>query len=158
MHASGVPWDDPSGVRLRSWLGVDRPTFYDPDRLALLPMGFCYPGTGSSGDLPPRPECAPLWHERLLALLPPDRLTILLGQYALGRYAPEFPTVTAAVEAWEALLPDRIALPHPSPRNNRWLARKPWFERDTLPALRARVRDVLTAQDDQRSVSTGEGA
>lgn len=146
VHASGIPWDDPSGTRLRDWLGVDEATFYDPTQLALIPMGFCFPGTGTSGDLPPRPECAPLWHDRLLGHLPEGRgevLTILLGQYALARYAPGFSSVTAAVEAWPELLPDRIALPHPSPRNNRWLSRNPWFATATIPALRDRVARAL---------------
>lgn len=143
VHTSGIPWDDPSGRRLRDWLGVDDATFYDPSRFALVPMGFCFPGTGRSGDLPPRPECAPLWHDQLLSRLDEDVLTLLLGQYALGRYAPEHGSVTAAVEAWEDLLPDRMALPHPSPRNNRWLTRHPWFEAQAIPALRARVAEVL---------------
>lgn len=148
VHDTGVPWDDRSGDRLRDWLGVDRDTFLDPEAFALLPMGFCYPGTGTSGDLPPRPECAPLWHPPLLAALGidpdgGDGLVLLLGQYALGRYLPERRTVTAAVQAWQELLPSRMALPHPSPRNNRWLARNPWFEAEAVPALRTRVAQAL---------------
>lgn len=149
VHDSGVPWDDASGERLRDWLGVDRATFLDPGAFALLPMGFCYPGTGSSGDLPPRSECAPLWHPRILGALGVEPtgggngLVLLLGQYALGRYLPEHRTVTAAVQAWRELLPSRMALPHPSPRNNRWLSRNPWFEAEAVPALRARVAEAL---------------
>lgn len=143
VHQSGIPWDDPSGERLRDWLGVDADTFYDPGRVALLPMGFCYPGTGSSGDLPPRPECAPQWHDRLLEHVQDDALRIIIGQYALRRYVGSGLSVTAAVRSWEEQLPDQIVLPHPSPRNNRWLSKNPWFERETLPALKARTRSAL---------------
>ncbi len=142
-HESGVPFDDASGDRLRRWLGVDRATFLDPARIAVLPMGFCFPGTGSSGDLPPRPECAPLWHPRLLEHVADDALILILGMYALARYLPEHRTVTAAAKAWHELLPTRMALPHPSPRNNRWLRNNPWFETDAVPALQARVAKAL---------------
>lgn len=143
VQESGVPWDDPSGDRLRDWLGVDHDTFYDPDRIALLPMGFCYPGHGRSGDLPPRPECAPMWHPRILAELPDDRLTVLIGAYAQERYLPErSKTLTETVSRWREHLPTFV-LPHPSPRNQRWLAKNPWFEADVIPALQARVRDAL---------------
>jgi uracil-DNA glycosylase len=146
VHESGVPWDDPSGVRLRAWLGMTAAEFYDPARTALVPMGFCFPGTGPSGDLPPRGECAPLWHERLLALLPPARLTVIVGTYAQKRYAGEaHGTVTETVGRWREFLPDRIVMPHPSPRNRGWLARNPWFEADAVPAVRSRVRQVLAA-------------
>lgn len=146
VHGSGVPWDDPSGDRLRDWLAVDRDTFYDPDRLALLPMGFCYPGTGPSGDLPPRPECAPLWHERVLGHLPDDHVRVVIGTYAQARYLPDrSKSLTATVQRWEEYLPDVVPLPHPSPRNQRWLAKNPWFADDVLPALRARVAEVLAA-------------
>lgn len=144
VHESGVPWDDPSGVRLRDWLGLDDETFYDPDSVALLPMGFCYPGTGTSGDLPPRPECAPLWHDRVLSHLRDDALRVVIGAYAQDRYLPDrSDTLTATVQRWEEYLPDVIPLPHPSPRNGRWLRRNPWFEAEVVPALRSRVADAL---------------
>lgn len=144
VHQSGIPFDDPSGDRLRDWLGVDRDTFYDPGLIAILPMGFCYPGTGRSGDLPPRPECAPAWREALLARLPHVALTLVLGQYAQewhlsGRYR----SVTDAVAAWRETWPRVLPLPHPSPRNRLWLKRNPWFEAEVLPRLRRRVRDLI---------------
>ena len=144
VHESGVPWDDPSGVRLREWLGVDESQFYDPDVVALVPMGFCFPGSGSSGDLPPREECAPLWHERLLAELPEERLDVIIGQYAQTRYIENRgKTLTETVRRWAEYLPARVVMPHPSPRNRRWIAQNPWFERDALPAIRHRVQEVL---------------
>lgn len=141
VHASGVPWDDPSGERLRRWLGIDAATFYDAERVALVPMGFCYPGTGKSGDLPPRPECAPRWHAALLESMPDVRLTLLLSQYALNYYLEgrRHKTLTATVKAWRDYRPDILPLPHPSPRNNIWLRKNPWFEDDVLPYLRQRV-------------------
>ncbi len=144
VHESGVPWDDPSGDTLRGWLGLDADRFYDPDVLAIVPMGFCYPGSAASGDRPPRRECAPLWHDRVLGVLPPDRLTIVIGSYARARYAADAgTTLDEAVAAWGRLLPDRIVLPHPSPRNRHWVTKRPWFEADVLPALRQRVEEVL---------------
>lgn len=142
VHASGVPWADDSGQRLRSWLGVDDATFYDGDRFALLPMGFCYPGKGRSGDLPPRPECAPLWHPPLLAALPAERLVLLVGLHAqkhyLGRRRAS--TLTQTVRAWRDYLDDGwFPLPHPAWRVVRWIRTNPWFEAEVLPALRARV-------------------
>ena len=145
-HESGIPWHDPSGDRLRAWLGIDDDTFYDPRTTALMPMGFCFPGTGASGDLPPRPECAPLWHDRLSAAFRSVRLTVLVGRYAIdAKVSPRFRTVTDAVRAWNELLPERIALPHPSGRNNIWLKKNPWFERETLPALRRAVTRAIDA-------------
>jgi uracil-DNA glycosylase len=145
VHASGVPFDDASGDRLRDWLGVTRVEFYDPERFAIVPMGFCYPGTGSSGDLPPRPECAPAWRERVLAQLQEIRLTLVIGQYAQAYHLPDGPrTVTEAVRDWRSHWPTAIALPHPSPRNNLWMARNKWFGSDVLPELRARVRTLLS--------------
>ncbi|WP_174873779.1 uracil-DNA glycosylase family protein [Vogesella oryzae] len=139
-HESGVPFDDASGERLRQWLGVDRTCFYDAERIAILPMGLCYPGSGKSGDLPPRPECAPVWRSALLAQLPQLHLTLVLGQYALGWHLPRYRTLTAAVADWQATLPAGVlALPHPSPRNQRWLAQHPWFAAEPLPVLQARV-------------------
>lgn len=144
VHESGVPWDDPSGVRLRDWLSLSVDEFYDPDIVAIIPMGFCYPGTGSSGDLPPRPECAPLWHDRLLDHLGSDALRVILGSYALARYVPDrSPTLTETVRRFQDLLPDRIVLPHPSPRNNPWLRKNPWFEAEAIPLVRQRIRSLI---------------
>lgn len=145
VHATGIPWNDPSGVRLRAWLEVDEATFYDTSRFAIVPMGFCYPGHGASGDLPPRPECAPLWHAQLLAHLPHVRLTLLLSRYAAAHYlgARIQPTVAETVRAWREYAPEFLPLPHPSPRNNLWLRKHPWFERELLPELRRRVREAL---------------
>ena len=147
VHASGIPFDDPSGDRLRAWLGVDRDTFYDPEHFAIVPMGFCFPGTGKSGDLPPRPECAEAWRARLLARLPRVECTLVLGRYALDYHWPEASgkTVTHAVSAWRDRWPELLPMPHPSPRNNRWLRDNPWFERDVVPALRERVRELGVA-------------
>lgn len=150
VHESGVPFDDPSGDRLRDWLGVDRDTFYDPARIAILPMGFCWPGTGPSGDLPPRPECAPHWRARLLEHLPALDLTLVIGRWAQDWHLPDAPpTVTATVAGWRDHWPRVLPLPHPSPRNNRWLRRNPWFDTEVLPALRRRVAELIggTAPD-----------
>jgi uracil-DNA glycosylase len=146
VHASGIPFDDPSGDRLRAWLGIDRATFYDPGRVALMPTGFCYPGRAArGGDLPPRRECAPLWHPQLRPHLAGVRLTLLAGQYAqaycLGTRRK--PTLTATVRAWAEYLPEFWPLPHPSWRVNHWLARNPWFDEQVLPALRARVQRLM---------------
>lgn len=144
VHASGVPFDDPSGDRLRDWMGVSRATFYDARRVAILPMGFCYPGTGASGDLPPRPECAPAWREELLAHLTSVRLTLVLGRHALAYHVPGSPRRLRDAVAEGPGPGGRVfVLPHPSPRNNGWLARHPWFERELVPRLRERVRSVL---------------
>lgn len=149
VHASGIPWDDPSGERLREWLGLRPEQFYDPALMAIVPMGFCYPGTGPGGDLPPRAECAPTWHEALFAHLSPGRLEIIVGAYALRRYVPDpGRTVAATVSRWRERLPRQAVLPHPSPRNNRWLRRNPWFESEALPAIRSRVRQVLDERAD----------
>ena len=145
VHESGVPWADASGDRLRSWLGVTSEQFYDEEVVALVPMGFCFPGTGTSGDLPPRPECAPLWHEPLLGHLPEDRLTLVVGAYAQRRYVEEpGRNLTETVASWERYLPHQVVLPHPSPRNRGWFKKNPWFETDTLPAVRSRVSTILT--------------
>ncbi|MEQ6291923.1 uracil-DNA glycosylase family protein [Vogesella sp. GCM10023246] len=143
-HERGVPFDDASGERLRQWLGVDRACFYDPQQIAILPMGLCYPGSSKSGDLPPRPECAPQWRSALLAQLPQRQLTLVLGQYALAWHLPQYSTVTAAVADWQATLAAGVlALPHPSPRNQRWRSQHPWFQAAVLPALQARVARLL---------------
>ena len=142
VHASGIPWNDASGDVLRGWTGLSQADFYDPAKVALMPMGFCYPGTGPSGDLPPRTECAPLWHDRVLALLPPDRLTLLVGGYAQARYlaGARRATLTEAVRGFAAFGPDQIPLPHPSWRSRGWMTRNPWFATEVLPSLRASIR------------------
>jgi uracil-DNA glycosylase len=144
VHATGIPWNDPSGDRLRNWLQVDRETFYDERRFAIIPAGLCYPGRGRSGDLPPRPECAPLWHPRLREQLPAIELTLLVGRYAQAYYlgARRRQTLTETVHAWREYQPEIVPLPHPSPRNTRWLQVNQWFAADVLPALRARVRSL----------------
>ena len=145
VQASGVPFDDASGDRLREWMGVDRATFYDRKCVALLPMGFCYPGTGKSGDLPPRPECAPAWRERLMAGLTNIKLTLVVGQYAKAWHLPQSAAlnITDTVKAWRDYGPAILPLPHPSPRNNIWLKRNSWFGEDVLPVLRGRVTQIL---------------
>lgn len=146
VHLSGIPFDDASGERLRDWLGLSRETFYDPRQVAILPMGFCFPGTGRSGDLPPRPECAPAWRDALLARLPAIEFTLAIGRYAQVWHLPAGgKPLTEVVRDWRAHWPHAVALPHPSPRNNVWLARNPWFERQLVPRLQARVRQVLDA-------------
>lgn len=142
VHQTGIPWNDPSGDRLRDWLGVDRDTFYDETRFAIIPMGYCYPGKGPRGDLPPRRECAELWLPRLLAELPRVELTLLVGQYAQAHYLGRRrkASLAATVRAYAEYLPQYFPLPHPSPRNIGWRLRHPWFERDVLPTLRAAVR------------------
>lgn len=144
-HLSGVPFDDRSGDVLRGWLGLDRTTFYDPERIAILPTGFCYPGRAPGGDLPPRPECAPRWHAPLLAAMPALRLTLVIGRHAqahhLGPRAKA--TLTATVRAFADYLPGVFPLPHPSPRNEPWLLANPWFVRDVLPVLREEVARAL---------------
>jgi uracil-DNA glycosylase len=146
VHERGIPFLDASGDRLREWLGIDAAVFYDPQRIALLPMGFCYPGTGDSGDLAPRPECAATWRARLLARLVNVRLTLALGRYALAWHLGDAsrPTVTETVFAWREYGPELVPLPHPSPRNNIWLKKNPWFARELLPELRERVRRLLS--------------
>lgn len=146
VHDTGLPFNDPSGDRLREWMGVDRETFYDPLRLAIVPMGFCYPGRGKSGDLPPRLECAPAWRQPILAALPNIKLTLVIGQYALRWHLPGAGrTLTEVVARWREFAPTVLPLPHPSPRNNLWLRRNPWFERETVPYLRQRVAELLAS-------------
>ncbi len=145
-HERGIPWEDQSGERLRDWLGVSREQFYDPDLFAFLPMGFCYPGKGRSGDLPPRPECAPLWHPSLLDRMPGIRLTLLIGMYAQKAYlGPEASgTITENVKRFSDFLPAQLPLIHPSPRNQIWLKKNPWFTEQVLPALRSRVSKIIS--------------
>jgi len=145
VHASGVPWDDDSGDRLRGWLGMSREDFYDPDKVALVPMGFCYPGKGNGGDLPPRPECAPLWHGPILGEMPNLKLTLLIGQYAQKAYVPKRlrPSMTEAVRR-HAEMPDGLfPLPHPAWRSRLWMRKHPWFETEVLPTLREKVLDTF---------------
>ncbi len=144
VHESGVPFDDASGSRLREWLGVTREEFYDPKQIAILPMGFCFPGSGSSGDAPPRPECAPAWRKQLLGHLHHLEVSLVLGQYAQAyHFGERSSSLTELVRSWRTHWPRMVPLPHPSPRNNLWLRRNPWFEHEVLPPLRKRVSEVL---------------
>ncbi|MGF6851932.1 uracil-DNA glycosylase family protein [Paraburkholderia sp. CI3] len=145
VHASGVPWSDTSGARLRTWLGVDDTTFYDASRFAIVPIGFCFPGRGASGDLPPRPECAGRWHRELLAQMRSVKLTLLIGQYAqrFGLGDAFGPTSTETLVRWAEFGPHVMPLPHPSPRNIAWFKRNAWFEGAVLPTLREHVATVL---------------
>jgi uracil-DNA glycosylase len=141
VHTSGIPWDDPSGDRLRAWTGLNKSRFYDESQVAIVPMGFCYPGRGRGGDLPPRRECAALWLDQLLARLPHIELTLLIGLHAqrhfLGRRRKA--SLTETVKAWREFAPDYLPLPHPSARNTPWFQRNPWFEQELLPALNQRI-------------------
>lgn len=145
VHASGIPWDDASGTRLRSWLGIDNATFYDESKIAIIPMGYCYPGRGHGGDLPPRKECAELWLNQLLAALPNIELTLLIGLYAQRHFLKNRckSTLAETVSHWRDYAPVYIPLPHPSPRNTPWLKRHAWFERDLLPELRTLILSIL---------------
>lgn len=145
VQESGIPWSDASGKQLRDWLALAPEVFYDPDQVAILPMGFCYPGTGRNGDLPPRSECAPAWHARVLALMPEIRLTLLIGAYAQAFYLKgrAHPSLTETVAHWRDYLPRYLPLPHPSPRNRLWLKRNPWFESEVVPELRNQVQAAL---------------
>lgn len=145
VHASGIPWDDASGKQLRKWLDVTKQDFYDDTKFAIIPMGFCYPGRGKTGDLPPRPECAPQWHELLLNELKNVTLIILIGMYAqkyyLGKKAK--PTLTETVKHYNEYLPNYLPLPHPSPRNRFWLTKNPWFQVEIVPELRTRIKKAI---------------
>ncbi len=145
VHASGIPWDDASGKRLREWLEMDVDTFYDASRIAIVPMGFCYPGKSGSGDAPPRPECRATWHPRLLPMLGQVRLMLLIGQYAQNYFLGERrkATLTDTVRTWRDYMPEYLPLPHPSPRNIGWFKANPWFEHDVVPALREQVREAF---------------
>jgi uracil-DNA glycosylase len=145
VHATGIPFNDPSGDRLRDWLGIGPEIFYDEGKVAIMPAGFCYPGRGKGGDLPPRPECAPAWHPPLRALMPGIELTLLIGAYAQAYYLGErrASTLTETVRRWRDYLPEFLPTPHPSPRNQLWLKRRPWFEAEIVPELRRRVRELL---------------
>lgn len=147
VHESSIPWDDPSGNELRRWLDIDKSTFYNQKKVALVPMGFCFPGTGKSGDLPPRPECVVAWHKQLIGALKGVKLTLLIGQYAQKYYlgASMKKNLTETVRAYQEYWPQFLPLPHPSPRNRIWQKRNDWFEADIIPLLRERVRNSLAA-------------
>jgi uracil-DNA glycosylase len=152
VQASGIPWDDASGMRLRQWLNMTPEAFYDEKEVAIIPMGFCYPGKGKSGDLPPGKECAPTWHPALLRSLPNIQHILLIGQYAQNHYLPgdflkRYPTLTERVRHWYEIPSPFFALPHPSPRNRLWIRKNPWFEDDVVPALQQRL-DTLQAPDE----------
>jgi uracil-DNA glycosylase len=149
VHETGIPWNDPSGDLLREWLGMSREVFYGDARIAIVPTGLCYPGTVNGSDLPPRPECAPLWHPPLRAAMPGIRLTLLVGAYAQAYYLGERRgrTLTDTVAAWRDFAPDYLPMPHPSPRNRGWLKLNPWFEAEVLPVLRERVGSLLSTGD-----------
>lgn len=145
VHQTGIPWDDPSGKQLRNWLGVSDEQFYDERLFAIVPMGFCYPGKGKSGDLPPRPECAPQWHAPLMEQMPNLKLVILIGQYAQKHYLRDDMkgNLTETVKNYREFLPEYFVLPHPSPRNRFWLSKNPWFEEEVLPDLKKKVLESL---------------
>ncbi|HVD96829.1 MAG TPA: uracil-DNA glycosylase family protein [Cytophagaceae bacterium] len=149
VHETGIPWNDKSGENLRNWMGIDKEIFYDTKKISIIPMGFCYPGKGKSGDLPPRPECAPLWHRQLREEIKNIKLILLVGQYAqnyyLGSEARE--TLTDTVKDYRYYLPEFFPLPHPSPRNNIWQAKNKWFANEVLPVLKKRVERVLSNQN-----------
>ncbi len=146
VHESGIPWHDKSGENLRSWMGIDEATFYDVQKIAIVPMGFCYPGKGKSGDLPPRKECAPLWHGLIMDKLKDVKLTLLIGKYAQDYYlqGKHKRTLTETVRSFEDYLPEYIVMPHPSPRNNIWMKKNEWFKRDLLPILKEEVKGALS--------------
>lgn len=149
VHESGIPWDDRSGDRLRQWLGLDREVFYDESRIAILPTGLCYPGRDpKGGDLPPRPECAPLWHPQIRALLPEIRLTLLVGSYAQAHVLADRrrPSMTETVAAWRDYLPQILVLPHPSWRTRSWQTKNPWFDTDLLPEARRMVGETQDSE------------
>lgn len=146
VHKSGIPWDDPSGVQLRKWLNVSNEQFYNEELFAIVPMGFCYPGKGTSGDLPPRKECAPKWHQVLFDKMPQVELVILIGKYAQDYYLKEKAkrTLTETVNHFPEYLPDYFVLPHPSPRNRFWLKKNPWFETEVVPELQKRIQNCIS--------------
>lgn len=143
-HGKDIPFDDPSGVRLRAWMGLETAAFYDPDKVAILPMGFCFPGTGQGGDMPPREICARTWRRRILDQLGSVEFTVIIGRYALDWHLPAYKdrTLTQVVQHWRDHWPDKIVLPHPSPRNNRWIKSNPWFETEVVPELRTRIASL----------------
>ena len=148
VQETGIPWNDPSGDRLRLWLNLTREEFYDEARIAIIPAGFCYPGKGAHGDLPPRPECAPLWHPKLHAALPHIQLTLLIGSHAQAFYlgTRRKKSLADTVRVWREYLPEFLPLPHPSPRNLRWFKAHPWFEREIVPELQSRVQRAMAGR------------
>lgn len=145
VHASGVPWDDASGRNLRKWMRIDKETFYDTSEVAIVPMGFCYPGKGKSGDLPPRHECAEAWHDKVMSHLPKLELTLLIGQYAQNYYlGSRLNTLTETVRNWKTYQPKYFPLPHPSPRNNIWMKKNDWFGKQVLPHLKRSIERTLS--------------
>ncbi len=149
VHKSGIPWDDKSGENLRAWMGIDAEAFYDTHQIAIVPMGFCYPGKGKSGDLPPRKECAPQWHPSLLKKMKHVELILLIGKYAQDYYLPNdnTKTLTERVKNYKQYLPEYFVLPHPSPRNNIWQAKNEWFKIEVLPALKKKVQTILSLKE-----------
>ena len=145
VHETSISWNDASGDKLRKWMGIDRETFYDDNKIAVMPMGFCYPGKGKSGDLPPRPECAPMWHPQLIELMPQIELTLLIGMYAQKYYlqSEKKKNLTETVRSWRQYSPHYLPMPHPSPRNQLWLKRNAWFELDVVPVLRKRINKLI---------------
>jgi len=145
VHRTGIPWNDKSGENLRDWMGVDKETFYNPEKFGIIPMGFCYPGIGKTGDLPPRKECAPKWHQPLLHEMPEIRLMILIGKYAQDYYLGKnsFKTLTENVKNYKQFLPEYIVLPHPSPRNNIWMKKNECFKAEVIPELKLILKEVL---------------
>ena len=143
VHQTGIPWNDPSGERLRDWIGLSKNTFYNPEKVAIAPIGFCYPGRAKSGDASPRPECYPLWHSRLRSELPNVRLTLLIGRHAQARYLNPKLNMSSTVRSWQQYLPGFLPMPHPSPRNNIWLRKNPWFEEEALSQIRALVASAI---------------
>jgi uracil-DNA glycosylase len=145
VHNSGIPWQDASGNELRRWLGVTEKEFYNERNFALVPMGFCYPGRGTSGDMPPRPECAPQWHAKIMAFLKEVKLILLIGQYAQKYYLTDKwdNNLTQTVKAYRNYLPVYFPLPHPSPRNRIWQKKNPWFEKNVIPALAKQISKFL---------------
>lgn len=145
VHKTGIPWNDPSGNNLRKWMNISNDDFYNPEKIAIVPMGFCYPGKGKSGDLPPRKECAPQWHSKVYELLTDVKLTLLIGQYAQNYYLGNRrkDTLTATVKNFQQYLPEYLPLPHPSPRNNIWMKKNEWFSDEVLPILRSVVSETL---------------
>ncbi|SDS36569.1 uracil-DNA glycosylase family protein [Winogradskyella sediminis] len=143
VHASGIPWDDQSGKKLRQWLNVTEEEFYDTNNFAIMPMGFCYPGKGKTGDLPPRKECAPQWHKALLDKMPHVELILLIGAYAQNYYLKDKKTLTERVGDYQNYLPTYFPIPHPSPTNRFWRAKNPWFEELVVPQLREKISELL---------------
>ena len=147
VHKTGIPFDDPSGERLRGWMGVDKELFYDATKIAILPMGFCYPGTGKSGDLPPRKECAQQWRNKLLELMPNIKLTLVIGKYTIRWHLPNAgnESLTNTVKSWKTHWPSKLPLPHPSPRNNIWLKKNAWFETEIIPVLQKQIKSICSS-------------